>query len=206
VLLPVRESGGISLEWYKNNFMHDESYEEINNAISNYEIPNEILFLPYLTGVNAPDFNSDARGVFYGIKIKHDKYDFTLAVMEGVAHLLRRNVDHIKEAGYSVNEIISTGGAARSDIWSQMKADITGQDLIIPLNEEAACLGAAMIGAVSEGVFKSYEDAIGHCVSIKKWFKPHKAKVYEKKHALFLKLYKSLIPVFRDGKTHKVNV
>ena len=116
--------------------------------------------------------------------------------MEGVAHLLRINIDHIKKAGYSADKIISTGGGARSDLWSQMKADITGHEVIIPSNEEAACLGAAMIGALSEGVFSTYKDAISHCVSLKKQFKPQNEEVYKKKHALFQKLYKNLAPVF----------
>ena len=118
--------------------------------------------------------------------------------MEGITHLLKINIDHIEKAGYSVERIISTGGGAKSDLWSQLKANITGFEIAIPLNEEAACLGSAMIGAVSDGVFESYEKAIEKCVSIKKQFKPKEVEVYEKKHALFLKLYESLIPVFRQ--------
>jgi xylulokinase len=118
--------------------------------------------------------------------------------MEGITHLLKINIDHIEKAGYSVERIISTGGGAKSDLWSQLKANITGFEIAIPLNEEAASLGSAMIGAVSDGVFESYEKAIEKCVSIKKKFKPKEIEVYEKKHALFLKLYESLISVFRQ--------
>jgi len=197
VLLPVCESGGISLEWFKNNFSTDDTFESINNEIAKRSIPNELIFLPYITGVNAPDFNSDARGVFYGIQLKHDKYDFAFAVMEGVAHLLRINIDHIENAGYPVEKIISTGGGAKSSIWSQVKADITGHTVAIPTNEEAACLGAAMIGAVSEGIFKTYEEAIKHCVSIKKQYTPKDRKIYQKKHILFQRVYENLSPVFK---------
>ena len=196
VLLPVCESGGISLEWFKNQFISEDSYESINDEINRRAIPNELIFLPYITGVNAPDFNSNAKGVFYGIQLKHDKYDFAYAVMEGITHLLKINIDHIEKAGYSVEKIISTGGGAKSDLWSQLKANITGYEVAIPSNEEAACLGAAMIGVVSEGVFQSYEEAINKCVSIKKQFLPKEMEPFSKKHILFRNLYEALASVF----------
>jgi sugar (pentulose or hexulose) kinase len=197
VLLPVCESGGISLEWFKKNFMPDASYEKINQEISKRTIPNELVFLPYITGVNAPDFNNTAKGVFYGINLKHDAYDFALAVMEGISHLLKINIDHIEATGYKVDKIISTGGGARSDLWSQLKADITDHQVLIPSNEEAACLGAAIIGAVSEGTIKNYQEAIQLSVSMKKQFLPSNSAALKHKHDLFKNLYEHLDPVFK---------
>ena len=196
VLLPVCESGGISLEWFKDQFLQNDSYEKINEEISKRSIPNELIFLPYITGVNAPDFNSDAKGVFYGFKMKHDKYDFAFSVMEGIAHLLKVNIDHIEAAGYPVNKIISTGGGARSEIWSQAKANITEKIVAIPANEEAACLGSAIIGAVSEKEFTGYDDAVSKCISIKKEFHPIDSDSYKMKHRLFKEIYNSLLPIF----------
>lgn len=197
VLLPVCESGGISLEWFKNNFLPNDSYRQIDEEASKKAIPNELIFLPYITGVNAPDFNPDATGVFYGIQTKHDRFDFALAVMEGVAHLLKRNIDFIEQAGFRTDVIISTGGGAKSALWSQMKADITQHTIAIPENEEAACLGAAMIGAVSEGVFSNYEDAVAKSVAIKKSYQAGPAEKYGNKHALFNLLLEQVLPVFR---------
>jgi len=199
VLLPVCESGGISLEWFKNQFIPEESYESINNKILKQRFPNELIFLPYITGVNAPDFNTDARGVFYGIQMKHNKYDFAYAVMEGIAHLLRINIDHIEQAGYPVERIISTGGGAKSDFWSQIKANITYKEVAIPANTEAACLGAAIIGAVSEGYFSTYDEAANNLISIEKWFVPKDKEIYQKKHKIYKKLYKEIYPVFQES-------
>lgn len=196
VLLPVCESGGVSLEWYKKQFMADVSYASMNKKLSKRALPNELIFLPYITGVNAPDFNSNAKGVFYGAQLKHDKFDFAYAVMEGIAHLLKINIDYIQRAGYPVGRIISTGGGARSDLWSQIKANITGYEVAIPSNEEAACLGAAIIGAVADKKFVNYEEAIKNCVSIKKQFFPKDKSLFLRKHELFRNLYKALTPVF----------
>ncbi len=196
VLLPVCESGGISLEWFKSTFLSDYSYDQINTEIGKKVLPNELIFLPYLTGINAPDFNKDAKGVFYGIQVNHDKFDFAYAVMEGVAHLLKMNIDTFEKAGIKTGMIISTGGGAKSSIWSQIKANITNHIVAIPENAEAACLGAAVIGAVSENIFVSYQEAIQKSVRIKKQFDPNHQDLFQKKHNQFKFLYQQLQPMF----------
>lgn len=60
-----------------------------------------VVFLPYLTGVNAPEFDSFAKGVFYGLRLKHDKFDLAYSIMEGVAHMLAKNAESMKKAGIS---------------------------------------------------------------------------------------------------------
>lgn len=200
VLLQTCESGGISLEWFKNQFFPQESFNFLNEIIEKRTLPNELVFLPFITGVNAPDYNRDAKGVFYGIQIKHDKYDFAYSVMEGVAHLLKINIDHIEKSGIYVDKIISTGGGSQSDIWSQIKANITGKQILIPSTREVACLGAAIIGAVSEGLVSNYQDAINHFVISNKTFLPQKTKQFDRKHELFLFLYEQLAPVFKNYK------
>lgn len=197
VYLPVCESGGISLEWFKKGFLPELSYNQINEEAGKRSIPNELVFLPYITGVNAPDFNPDATGVFFGIQTRHDPIDFALAIMEGVAHLLKKNMDFIEKAGFKTEMIISTGGGARSEIWSQMKADLTRHMVAIPQNEEAACLGAAIIGAVSCGLFKDYEQAASQCVAIKKVYYPQPAEKLARKHELFNQLFEQLLPVYK---------
>lgn len=202
VLLPVCESGGVSLEWFKKAFMTETTYKELNDELTVRNLPNELLFLPYITGVNAPDFDEKTTGVFYGIQLKHDKVDFAYAIMEGIAHIFNVNISHMKKIGVTPQTIISTGGGAKSDIWSQMKADISGSVVAIPKNEETACLGAAMIGAVHDGVFASFEDAVKQCVFIKKQFKPSENSHLKSKHALFNELYHSLQPVFHSKKNN----
>lgn len=200
VLLPVCESGGISLEWFKNNFTEGVTFSEIDKIATQRISDKQLTFLPYLTGINAPDFNENAAGVFFGIKVSHDRYDFALAVMEGVSCLLRKNIEHIKLSGIKAERIVSTGGGAKSSLWSQLKADFTNQVVEIPENEEAASLGAAIIGGVSTGLFKGYEEAIKACVSIKRYYTPADDRTnYEKKYKLFIELYNSLTPIFQLG-------
>ncbi|HHT47737.1 MAG TPA: hypothetical protein GXZ98_00370 [Firmicutes bacterium] len=199
VLLPVCESGGISLEWFKNNFMPNEDYKRIDAIALERIKADRVMFLPYITGVNPPEFNPHARGVFFGAKAEHDRYDFCLAIMEGVSFLLRKNIDHLKKAGVHINTIISTGGGAKSALWSQLKANISNHTVLIPETEEAPSLGSAIIGAVSEGIFNSYESAIGHCVKIKKAYQPNEHHAfYEQRFRFFEQLYTALIPLYKQ--------
>ena len=188
----LSESG----EWFKNNFMQDESYDELNKNLENVEISPSLLFMPYITGSNAPENNMNAKGMFFGITAAQNRHDFALAVMEGVAHLLKKNIDAICASTGKPKMIISSGGGAKSAIWCQLKADVTGCEIGIPENEEACCLGAAIMGAVSSGAFASYEEAIANCVKIKKIYKPRYNELLEKKHQKFLELYDSVEHLF----------
>lgn len=192
VMLSASESGGASLEWYKNTFMPDVRYVDIDReAASRY--PGDVLFLPYLVGSNGPEFDQDACGVFSGLRSKHDPYDLALAVMDGVCHLLRKNCDRIRKSGTRIDQILATGGGAKSALWCQMQADITGIPVCTPAEKEAALLGAAMIGAVSAGVFPSYAVAAEEVVHFSNTFYPNTLEKNERRHRQFIDLYDAMI-------------
>lgn len=188
VMLPVAESGGASLEWFRKTCMPDVSYDQMN-AVLSQRSPNELLFLPYLVGTNAPEFDSRANGVFWGLRQEHDAYDMAAAVMEGVACVLRKNCDYIAKNGVVPTAIIATGGGAKSPIWCQMQADITGLPVLIPEEKEAACLGASMIAAVSSKRFTGYADAAKTCVSMQHRYIPHPTENTHRKYRRFCALY-----------------
>jgi Sugar (pentulose and hexulose) kinases len=198
IYLPVCESGGISLEWFKTNFLTGSSFGEINQACAERAMDPRLTFLPYLTGVNPPDFDSNATGVFFGVTINHDSYDMALAIMYGVASLLRKNIDCFKASGIQTDKIISTGGGAKSALWSQIKADICNLPVVIPRNQEAPCLGSAIIGAVSSGAYPDYRSAIQESVKVETIYYPNEHhEPFEEKYQLFLRLYHTLFQANR---------
>lgn len=187
IMLPVCESGGVSLEWFKNSCLRGASYEDIDNAVMGRE-PKDIIFLPYLVGANSPEFDNSATGVFWGLRAEHDAYDMAYAVMEGVSFLLRKNCEYIEKNGSSIRSVIATGGGAKSRIWCRMQADITGLPIMVPKEKEAACLGAAVIAAVSHGAVDSFEKA-AEMIEFENVFEPSADKNYEEKYSRFNKLY-----------------
>ena len=95
------------------------------------------------------------------------------------------------------------------ECWTQIESDITGQVIEVPKNEEAPCLGAAIIGAVSEGFFPSYEDAVRECISIKRRYEPSGHEKYRKTYEVFETVYDALARAYRmdavrreSGKKH----
>jgi sugar (pentulose or hexulose) kinase len=197
IMLPVAESGGVSLEWFRRTCMANVDYDMLNEELANRKLPNSLIFLPYLVGTNAPEFDADASGLFYGLRSEHDAYDMAASVMEGVAFLLRKNCDAMRSAGTKIEYIIATGGGARSDIWCQMQADITGLPVLVPEEEEAACLGAALAGAVAAGAYASVEEAASLRIRMRKCFEPQKKAVYEKKYRQFCALYRAMLETAR---------
>ena len=193
IMLPVAESGGVSLEWFKRNCMQ-VGYDVMNAELAKRE-PKELLFLPYLVGTNAPEFHSEANGVFWGLRQEHDAIDMAGAVMEGVSFVLRKNCDHMAKSGLKPTAIIATGGGAKSPIWCQLQADITGLPVRIPTEKEAACLGAAMIAAVSHGNFASYDAAVSACVSFTQAYQPQKTERLERKYRRFCALYEAALQI-----------
>ncbi len=195
VLLPVASSGGVSLEWFRRTCMPQVDYGELNRVLAQREYDSQVLFLPYLVGTNAPEFDANATGVFWGLRQGHDCFDMARAVMEGVAFLLRKNCQSLKDANLPCDSILAVGGGTKSAIWCQMWADITGIPVKIPQEQEAACLGAAMIGAVADGRFASYADAVAACVAMKEQYMPDLSGKYDEKYRKFCALYQATLNI-----------
>lgn len=187
IMLPVCESGGVSLEWFKNSCMKNISFKEIDETVG-VRNKNDILFLPYLVGANSPEFDSRATGVFWGLRGEHDSFDMAYAVMEGVGFLLKKNCEYIEKNGTFVETIIATGGGSKSDVWCQLQADITNLPIMVPKEKEAACLGAVIIAAVSDGKIESFEKA-AESIEFEKVFIPSGDKELVEKYTQFNELY-----------------
>ncbi len=192
VMLPVAESGGVSLEWFRR--LTNIDYDAMNRELA-IRPKNDLLFLPYLVGTNAPEFDADAVGVFWGLRQEHDAIDMAGAVMEGVSFVLRKNCQHIEESGVTPTAILATGGGAKSPIWCQLQADITGIPVYIPAEKEAACLGAAMIASVSSGAYDSLSGAVKACVSFDRVYTPHPTEFLDAKYRRFCALYRASLEI-----------
>ena len=149
---------GMAFKWFKNNFC--ENYEDFNDltALAEKIEPgaNGLTMLPHLCGSTMPKYNPDAKGAFYGITLEHTRAHFARAIMEAISCMLKANLDYIN---IEANEIRLMGGGAKSPLWNQIKADMTGKTLTTLKNKETACLGSAILAGVGYGVFNSVEEA-----------------------------------------------
>ena len=117
--------------------------------------------------------------------------------MQGVACMLRKNLECLKQSGIRIEKIISTGGGARSPIWTQLKADISGYTIEVPADAEAPCLGAAILSAVQEGYFSSCDEAVAACTSVGHRYAPSNDPAFEQTYRLFCHTCSALEETFR---------
>ncbi len=94
-----------------------------------------------------------------------------------------------KVSGSPADAVRICGGEARSEIWTQLRADITGKVYELPEVIDCSALGAAVTGAVCLKIHKDYTDAISHMVRIEKRFYPcqERQRKYEEKYQSYMK-------------------
>jgi xylulokinase len=157
-----------------------------------------LVMLPHLQGAMAPEANPKAKGVFYGFTLRHGKAHFARAILEAIACIVRRNIEVVEELGIAVKEIRCLGGGARSAVWNQIKADLTGRPVLTMKNEEAACLGAAIVAGVGVGLFQSLEQACGSMVELKGRQEPDPKNrdLYAAHFRKYVGLYDALVGMF----------
>jgi len=193
--------GGGLIEWVKQCYYINENqpYEVMEKEASESEIgANGLIFLPYLLGERAPLWNNNARGVFFGIERIHTRKDMTRAVFESTGFIIKDLIESIEETGLKINKIRLSGGLARINLISQLKADITGKDIIILDNFETTAVGSAIIAYVGLGVFKNFESAANTFVSVNKIINPIQSnyKYYKHLHNLYKETYLALKDLF----------
>jgi xylulokinase len=154
-----------------------------------------LLFLPHLMGERGPSADPCAVGVLYGLSLAHGRAELARAVLEGCACQLRRIVEALD---VTVGELVAVGGGAKSGLWLQIIADVTGLPLLVPRVVEAGALGAAILAAVGIGRYASVEQAAGAWVQVARRVEPdplaHAA--YEEVYAAFLELEGRVAPMY----------
>ena len=193
---------GASMEWYRINLMSAD-LDIMNEVVPDrMESSRDLFFFPYLNGAPYPIHNREAKGVFAGLTLEHDQFDLARALMEGVAFGVRRAAEDFEKNGSKIDSIVMMGGAAKSPVWMQMIASITG----IPIKRlncaDVCAVGAAMIAACGAGFFESYQDAADHIVAVERVYEPVKDEqaYYQEKFQKFDRLW-SALSVYYKGES-----
>lgn len=112
-----------------------------------------LLFLPYLMGERSPVWDARASACFLGLGLRHGRMHLYRAVLEGVALALQHNIAAGQmEAGTLDEALIVVGGAARSQLWMQIIADVTGRPVHTLAEDVEATQGAALLAARGAGL------------------------------------------------------
>jgi len=178
-------NAGIVLQWLieemgKGQMTLEQVLDEASEAAPGAD---GLLFLPYLNGERAPHWNANARAVFFGLSIRHERKHMFRAALEGVIFALYA-VKNVLAEQHPSTPIHASGGLAKSELWLQMLADIFGRRVEVPSSVEASCLGAALVVLRSTGQMKRWEEA-------KLWSSSSRTYVPDMgNHATYTKLFR----------------
>lgn len=199
-------NGGLSLSWLRDliNGATSEgkqlSFDELVDLAG--ESPagsGGLVCLPFFTGERSPNWNGDARAVFFGLSLQHDLRHFARCVLEGVAYRLRNISEILSDLSGDIVEIRLSGGFAYSGLWPQIISSVIGRELLTPEWPETSSLGAAFWAMLGTGVFTSIEDAASRVV-IARRFRPVSTEkaIYDRLYRIYLDLYRQVQGSFSE--------
>lgn len=192
------QAAGRSVSWVQDVFSVPSPRELDERAATVPAGSEGLIFLPYIEGERSPIFDSEARGVFFGMHVSQNTNHFLRATLEGVAFALASILEVSSDEMTSpVLRII--GGGAKSALWKQIIADICERD-IADLTVPAAAvtsLGAAIAAGVGAGIFPGYADAVRN-IGIKAITRqiPENTLLYAKNKQKFACLYPQLKEIY----------
>ena len=195
----ILSSTGSLFEWYrqltgqeKNNYK--ETMDGVNAIPADQDHP---FFFPSMKGENLWEFSN---GMFAGLDPGQGTFELGRSVMEAIGYAVRRSLEIFEELDLPVEEIRGSGGQARSPVWNQMKADITGKTILVPEVEDAELLGCACLANVALGRYSSILDAAESLVKIKHEIYPRSEyhQIYDRKYRRYRRACETVVSFYRD--------
>jgi xylulokinase len=181
---PTTTTGG-TLTWFAESAVGTTDVSALYQEAA--EVPpgaDGLVCLPALAGERTPIWDPKARGAFVGLTLGHRRGHLVRAILEGGACVVRRVVEAIVAMGERVEEVRLVGGAAQSDLWTQIRADILGLPIRRMPVREASALGAAILAAVGAGLFPDVASAVEKMSGVGELIQP-KAEVHARYDAVF---------------------
>jgi xylulokinase len=158
-------TSGSLTTWFRDQFARADIERENAGGESVYAVlakeaaesstgANGLIALPYFEGERTPLHDPGARGVLFGLRLKHTRGDFYRALLEGVGFGIRHNVEVMRQEGVVAERIMAVGGGTKNALWLQLVADIVNIELAVPAQQIGASYGDAFMAGVGVGVFK----------------------------------------------------
>ena len=197
------EGGQISasglVNWFRHNFHIPE--KDGNPYGHLLEIPDEIpigadgvTVLDFFQGNRTPYKDAMAKGVIFGLNIKHTWKHIYRAVLESVSYGTQNIIRNFEEQGYPVASITACGGVTKDRRWLQMISDVTGKPIIVNENIQAGVLGCCVVAASKGRFYNDFQSAAEHMVKPKFIVEPDMKnhEEYQPYFHKYLELYESL--------------
>ena len=194
-------NGSSLTRWFRDNLSCFDEKMMAEEGFDPYAVLNEqarnipagcdgLLALPYFSGEKIPFFDMDAKGVLFGLTLRHTRVHIYRALMEGIAFGLRHIIECIQNAGFVVEEVISTGGGASGDVFTQIVSDVTGLKQQVLKASHGSPMGAAFLAGLASGVIKDRSEILNwNEVARYVTPDPSKKQLYDERYIVFRDLY-----------------
>jgi sugar (pentulose or hexulose) kinase len=200
-------AAGASVTWFRETFCQAEIAAAKALGVDPHSLLEQdaaplppgsdgLLFLPYLMGERSPVWDAKASGAFVGLGLHHGRPQLYRAVLEGVTYALRHNIEAgVRGVGALDERLVVVGGAAHSDLWMQIIADVTGRPVYTLREEVEASLGAALLAAFGAGLISAEAVRQGWVTPVLRTTpNPQAQAAYEALFARYVALYPALKP------------
>lgn len=199
-------SGGVIFEWFARQFGDfskpydlEFSMENMMNEASKLDPGSEgLLFLPYLLGERAPIWNPNARGVYFGLNIKHEKQHFVRATIEGILYEIY-SIGKILEQRHPIKGLSVHGNFASLPLCAQIIADMFDKPVASRSNADSIAFGAFLLSATEMGIYKDIDEAAQTAELADQYFpRKHHHSIYMDYFKIFERLSTKLAKEFED--------
>jgi xylulokinase len=123
---------------------------------------NGLIALPYFEGERTPMYDPNAKGMLFGLTLKHTRADIYRALLESIGFGIRHNVDGMHAESINPKRILAVGGGAKNLAWMQIISDIANIEMAVPDQQIGSSYGDAFLAGVGVGLFSRLDE-------IRKW-------------------------------------
>lgn len=150
---------GSAVQWLRDGAELLQTAAETQDLARGVEDNGGVYFVPALTGLAAPSWDSTARGLLIGISPGTTRGHLARAALEGIVYSIKDFIDLMAaESGRPITRLRADGGASANNFLLQFQADMLGATIHRPADVEATSIGAAYLSGLAVGVWKTPED------------------------------------------------
>jgi len=161
---------GALVQWLRDNLGLIEKSSDIEALARTVNDNGGVYFVPAFSGLYAPYWKDDARGVVAGLTRFVNKGHIARAVLEATAFQVREVVDAItKDSGITLDVLRVDGGMVMNNLLMQFQSDILSKPVVRPMVKETTALGAAYAAGLAVGFFKDTDELIANWAIDQRW-------------------------------------
>ena len=149
---------GAGVQWLRDKMKFFKTAKETEKIIKSLNSNNGIYLVPAFTGLGAPYWSANSRGVLSGITRDTNPKEIVRAIIESVSYQTHDLFEAMKQDGLRPKIMKVDGGMVMNDWFSQFLSDIVNVKVLRPKVHETTALGAAFMAGLKIGVYKSLKD------------------------------------------------